>query len=165
MSCEFSFRWMDEERDNVLPILCEMPPRAQCPPEFTPVGETCYYLGDTPTDWETAQEICSILAPNGKLAELETVEEIYAVTEFLLNNGNGRNYWIGAEERGVDEYYEWASSGKTVFVTNWWHSYSPNSEMDDAIYLAAGIHKYRWDDCSRTCTGYELCEADPADLS
>ncbi|CAG0902538.1 unnamed protein product [Cyprideis torosa] len=90
MSCEFAFEWMDKERDNVLPILCEMPPRAQCPPEFTPVGETCYYLGDTPTTWETAQEVCSILAPNGKLAELETAEEIYAVTEFLISNGNDR---------------------------------------------------------------------------
>ncbi|CAG0910080.1 unnamed protein product, partial [Cyprideis torosa] len=151
---------MDKERDTMLPILCETPPRAQCPPEFTPVGETCYYLGDTRNPWETAEEICSILAPNGKLAELETTEEIYAVTEFLLSNGNDRGYWIGAEERGEDEYYEWASSGKPVFVTNWYKGYGPDPGTD----LTAGIHKYRWNDCPKTCTAYELCEADPADL-
>ncbi|CAG0906089.1 unnamed protein product, partial [Cyprideis torosa] len=158
--------WLDKERDTMLPILCEMPPRAQCPPEFIPVGETCYYLGDTANPWETAQEICSILSPNGKLAELETTEEIYAVTEFLLSNGNDRHYWIGAEERGRDNEYVWASSGKPVLVTNWFNGYAPDSGTDDAIFLLAGTAEYRWNDCPRTCGNiYELCEADPADLS
>ncbi|CAG0898755.1 unnamed protein product [Cyprideis torosa] len=75
------------------------------------------------------------------------------------------SYWIGAEERGTNQYYEWASSGKTVFVTNWWYGYSPDSGTDDTIVLAAGIHKYRWEDAPRTFSYYELCEADPADLS
>ncbi|CAG0911004.1 unnamed protein product, partial [Cyprideis torosa] len=114
---------------------------------------------------ESAQEFCKVLAPHGKLAELETAEEIYAVTEFLLSNGNDRDYWIGAEERGINQYYEWASSGKTVFVTNWNFNYSPESGTDNTIYLVQGIHKYRWDDASRTNSYYELCEADPADLS
>ncbi|CAG0892804.1 unnamed protein product [Cyprideis torosa] len=159
-----SVEWMDKERDNVLPILCEMPPRAQCPPEFIPVGETCYYLGNTTFTWDNAQEFCKVLAPHGKLAELETTEEIYAVTEFLLSNGNDRHYRIGAEERGQDNSYEWASSGKPVFVTNWYNGYAPDSGTDDTILLNYSF-KYRWNDSPRTNSYYVLCEADPADLS
>ncbi|CAG0892803.1 unnamed protein product [Cyprideis torosa] len=109
-----SVQWMDRERDNVLPILCEIPPRWKCPSTFSPVGGTCYYIGKSLLPWDAAQEFCHSLAPNGKLAELETVEEIYAVTEFLMKNGNNR---------------------------------------------------HRWNDSPRTDSAYELCEADPADLS
>ncbi|CAG0901594.1 unnamed protein product [Cyprideis torosa] len=175
MSCEFGFRFLDKQRDNELPILCQMPPKKQeeapkpppfCPASFTRVRNTCYYIGNHPTNWDYAQKNCKALAPNAKLAELETVEEIYAITEFMLKNGNNRYYWIGAEERGSNNEYVWAFSGKPVFVTNWWGSYVPDSRTDDAIHLThTTTPKYRWNDYPRTTSFYELCEADPEDLS
>ncbi|CAG0904892.1 unnamed protein product, partial [Cyprideis torosa] len=90
MSCEFTFEWMDKSRDTVLPVLCEVEPRAKCPAQFTAVGDTCYYLGNSSIDWNAAQDYCGILAPNGKLVELETLEEIYLLTEFLNKNSPDR---------------------------------------------------------------------------
>ncbi|CAG0901774.1 unnamed protein product [Cyprideis torosa] len=176
MSCEFGFRFLDKQRDNELPILCQMPPKKKeeapkpppfCPASFTRVGNTCYYIRNTgyENNWDNAQKSCKALAPNGKLAELETVEEIYAVTDFLLKNGNGHHYWIGAEEHGREKEYVWASSGKPVLVTNWYNGYSPDQTTDDVILLLGGSYKYRWNDWGRTNSLYELCEADPADLS
>ncbi|CAG0892262.1 unnamed protein product [Cyprideis torosa] len=167
MNCEFAFKWMVNERGNVLPILCEIPPRrAACPAPFTRVGNTCYNITGKSSTWVNAQKSCKALAPNGKLAELETVEEIYAVTDYMLKNGNNRDYWIGAEERGRNGEYVWASSGKPVVVTNWHYDYVPDSRTDDTIYvIGRSSYIYRWNDATRTATPYELCEADPADLS
>ncbi|CAG0892802.1 unnamed protein product [Cyprideis torosa] len=165
MTCEFSFEWLDKERDNVLPILCEMPPRSKCPEAFTPVGDTCYYLGDAATNWETAQEFCKVLTTNGKLAEFETAEEIYAVTDFLINNAPpNRNYWMGAEERGVNEDFYWVSSGKPMLAMNWRGGNGFEGNTNDTMFLEYGTN-YRWNDWPRTNSAYELCEADPADLS
>ncbi|CAG0907879.1 unnamed protein product, partial [Cyprideis torosa] len=88
MACEFSFQWMDKARHTELPVLCELPPRAKCPAQFTAVGDTCYHLGYSSTTWDLAQDYCHSLAPNGKLVELETLEEIYSVTDFLNENGD-----------------------------------------------------------------------------
>ncbi|CAG0908239.1 unnamed protein product [Cyprideis torosa] len=92
---------MDKARHIELPVLCELPPRAKCPAQFTAVGDTCYHLGYSSTTWDLAQDYCHSLAPNGKLVELETLEEIYSVTDFLNENSDpDRGRW-GAWEKSV----------------------------------------------------------------
>ncbi|CAG0906598.1 unnamed protein product, partial [Cyprideis torosa] len=166
MSCEFTFEWMDRARDTQLPVLCEMTPRAKCPEQFTEVGDSCYYVGNSAVHWDAAQDYCRILAPNGKLVELETIEEMYLVQDFLNENGDSsRDYWTGAEEQGRDDEYFWASSGKPVIITNWYSGYSPDSGTDGAVYLMSDPYRRRWNAIAKSyANAYELCEADPADL-
>ncbi|CAG0906957.1 unnamed protein product [Cyprideis torosa] len=157
---------MDKSRDTVLPVLCEVEPRAKCPAQFTAVGDTCYHLGFSSTTWDLAQDYCHSLAPNGKLIELETLEEIYLVTEFLNNNSDpSRDYWTGAEERQRHDEFYWASSGKPVVIANWYSDYAPDTDTDDAVHLGRGDnHGWRWNDNPKSTSRYELCEANPADL-
>ncbi|CAG0906156.1 unnamed protein product, partial [Cyprideis torosa] len=74
MACEFRYEWMDKQQNTKLPFLCEMTPKATCPSQFTPIGDSCYYFGTSTMPWDTAQEVCRTLAPNGKLVEMETAE-------------------------------------------------------------------------------------------
>ncbi|CAG0904893.1 unnamed protein product, partial [Cyprideis torosa] len=159
-------QWIDKSPNTELAVLCELPARPKCPEQFTEVGDSCYYLGNSAIDWNAAQDYCSILAPNGKLVELETLEEMYLVQDFLNENGDSsRAYWTGAEEQGRNDEYFWASSGKPVIITNWYSGYSPDSGTDDAVYLLDGSYRRRWNDLPKSYIGvYELCEADPADL-
>ncbi|CAG0893922.1 unnamed protein product [Cyprideis torosa] len=157
-------QWMDAPGHKELPIICEVPPRPKCPAVFTSVGESCYYLGNSSTTWSTAQEICRLLAPNGKLIELETLEEMYSINEFLTNNSPARDYWTGAEERDGEEEYSWTSSGKPVIITNWWGGKGgPDSNSNEGVYLRHNS-LWRWASDPKTLTLYELCEADPAEL-
>ncbi|CAG0910024.1 unnamed protein product [Cyprideis torosa] len=157
---------MDKSRDTVLPVLCEVEPRAKCPAQFTAVGDTCYHLGFSSTTWDLAQDYCHSLAPNGKLIELETLEEIYLVTEFLNNNSDpSREYWAGAEDREGHDGFYWASSDKPVVITNWWSGITFDKDKDDAVHLGRGDnHGWRWNDNPKSTSRYELCEANPADL-
>ncbi|CAG0908558.1 unnamed protein product, partial [Cyprideis torosa] len=74
MACDFGYEWMDKQQNTKLPFLCETTPKATCPSEFTPIGDSCYYFGTSTMPWDTAQEVCRTLAPNGKLVEMETAE-------------------------------------------------------------------------------------------
>ncbi|CAG0908384.1 unnamed protein product, partial [Cyprideis torosa] len=126
-----------------------------------------YYIGDTAASWDLAQEFCSVLAPNGKLIELETLEEIYLVTEFLNDNSDpSREYWAGAEERLRSGDFDWVSSDKPVVITNWFNGIPFDTDTDDAVYLLNGISygRGRWSWAPKSYSYYELCEADPADL-
>ncbi|CAG0896425.1 unnamed protein product [Cyprideis torosa] len=167
MACEFRYEWMDKQRDTKLPFLCETTPKATCPSQFTPIGDSCYYFGTSTMPWDTAQEVCRTLAPNGKLVEMETAEELYELTNFLMDFHTIGNphYWIGAQEQGYSGHYRWASSGKPVITTNWYANYSAAEGRKDDVVIFWRDGDWHWNDQPKSSPSHisALCEADPND--
>ncbi|CAG0897208.1 unnamed protein product [Cyprideis torosa] len=87
-----NFQWIEVDSQKTLPILCEIPPNPppvvlKCPYKFFPLGESCYrVVTDLQLTWDEAQSYCKSVANGGKLAELETHEEIVLVTTHLAEN-------------------------------------------------------------------------------
>ncbi|CAG0908734.1 unnamed protein product [Cyprideis torosa] len=97
---------------------------------------------------------------------METAEELYELTNFLMDfDFPSSNYWIGAQEQGYSGHYRWASSGKPVINTNWFANYTASDGRENDVVVFWRSCDWHWNDEPKTNTRYELCEADPADLT
>ncbi|CAG0892760.1 unnamed protein product [Cyprideis torosa] len=169
------FEWVDLSNGTELPILCEIPsnpPRValKCPDGFFLLGGgSCYAVFDNQTmsmTWDNAQTFCGALAAGGRLAELETSEEIAFMKNHLTGNGygcNGGTYWIGAEEIGNTNTYFWTSSGQVVAFYDWYQSEPNDGASGDAINLWC-LHNLQWADALKSKEYSFICEAPPVEL-
>ncbi|CAG0891462.1 unnamed protein product [Cyprideis torosa] len=136
-----------------------------CPTGFIPLGESCYAFGEEQgMDWYDSQTYCGSLAPGGKLIEIETAEEFYAVFTYIRENQRVwcGEYWIGAQERGYENNnFEWASTRWPVLFYNWWYDQPNDSRAGDAIVVSSH-QDWQWGDTG-TLYDYacQLCEAPP----
>ncbi|CAG0891463.1 unnamed protein product [Cyprideis torosa] len=114
--------------------------------------------------WDDSQSYCGSLAPGGKLIEIETAEEFYAVFSYLRENPPSLcyGYWIGAEERSLSNYFQWASTRWPVLFYNWYYSQPDDSPAGDAIYVRC-YDDWQWFDGSKSAGRYQLCEAPPTE--
>ncbi|CAG0903200.1 unnamed protein product [Cyprideis torosa] len=139
----------------------------QCNPPFTPVeGSHCYFLShdEFETNWLRAQQFCSWLHPEGRLAEFETLEELVGATVFLtIDNQNGTypwtapGPWIGAIELGDSNEFVWASSNSSIEATNWSPSRPNSPTVGDGVALDAS-NNFEWIDLSNGTEIPMLCE-------
>ncbi|CAG0901713.1 unnamed protein product [Cyprideis torosa] len=139
----------------------------QCNPPFTPVeGSHCYFLSydEFETNWMRAQQFCSWLHPEGRLAEFETLEELVGATVFLtIDNQNGTypwtapGPWIGAIELGDSNEFVWASSNSSIEATNWSPSRPNSPTVGDGVALDAS-NNFEWIDLSNGTEVPILCE-------
>ncbi|CAG0904857.1 unnamed protein product [Cyprideis torosa] len=170
LNCAANFEWQDVAAEVHLPFLCEIPPNAPtialtCPEGFILLGESCYALRDEQgMNWDDSQTYCASLAPGGKLIEIETAEEFYAVFSYLRENpppSCGPAYWIGAEEREGSDYFEWASTRWPVLFYNWYYNQPHDSTAGNAI--RADCTYWEWFDAQKSTPGHQLCEAPPTE--
>ncbi|CAG0895499.1 unnamed protein product [Cyprideis torosa] len=142
--CNYNFEWIDANNETSLPFLCEIeanpPPIAwRCPEGFFRLANSCYAYGDTEQlNWWDAQSYCGSLTAGGRLAEIETVEELSLLTAHLAENPTAncdRGYFIGAEDVGSNNHYKWASSGTPVAFYSWFPGQPNNDGADDAIAI------------------------------
>ncbi|CAG0900108.1 unnamed protein product [Cyprideis torosa] len=164
MDCEKSYEWYAESDRTSLPFICEKPPPTRCPEDFQAVGRTCYMLSSWIMHWNAASEYCPFYesqAPHSRLAELETWQEVELLTEYLRQNGNQLQYWIGASEVYSTGTYIWASTGETLTRFNWAEG---QPDQDDAAIALVRSADYQWKDFPKTQYEAVICEADPRDL-
>ncbi|CAG0900873.1 unnamed protein product [Cyprideis torosa] len=93
----------------------------ECPSGFVSVGHSCYAVFDEwSRTWDSAQAFCKAKAAGGRLAELETKEEIARLKDHLKGNGYYcKVYWIGGEEVGDTNTFAWASTGQRIGDSDW----------------------------------------------
>ncbi|CAG0907278.1 unnamed protein product [Cyprideis torosa] len=138
----------------------------ECPSGFVSVGHSCYAVFDKASDarsWDAAQAFCKAKAAGGRLAELETKEEITRLKDHLKGNGyECWSYWIGGEEVGDTNTFAWASTGQRIGDSDW-RSGMPNlSGLGDAIFLFCS-ENWQWADDPRSASRRFICEVPVTD--
>ncbi|CAG0907141.1 unnamed protein product, partial [Cyprideis torosa] len=108
------------------------PGSVDCPPEFDPVGSSCYLLQHSERlNWNDAQAACASKASNGKLMELESQDELDRVLQYLTADSTdcsmwgGYPIWIGGREQRNTNSFSWFKSGLPVDV-DYWYTDRPN---------------------------------------
>ncbi|CAG0906356.1 unnamed protein product [Cyprideis torosa] len=145
---------LEEEKEQVRHVIC--------PDGFILLGDSCYAIGEEQyRTWDDSQTYCGSLAPGGKLIEIETAEEFYAVFSYLRENPPScYGYWIGAEEREASNYFQWASTRWPVLFYNWQFNQPDASAAGNAIFVDCGSD-WQWWDAPKSAVAYQLCEAPP----
>ncbi|CAG0889525.1 unnamed protein product [Cyprideis torosa] len=169
LNCAANFEWQDVAAEVNLSFLCEIPPNAPtvaltCPEGFILLGESCYAVNTENMSWDDSQTYCGSLAPGGKLIEIETAEEFYAVFTYLRENPPWLcdGYWIGAEEREGSNYFEWASTRWPVLFYNWQPNEPDDSPAGDALWVYCSVD-WQWGDRNKSWGFRQICEAPPTE--
>ncbi|CAG0910036.1 unnamed protein product, partial [Cyprideis torosa] len=123
-------------------------PGKSCPNEFHRFGNTCYYLSTLKAPWDTAQEICKLLAPEGKLVEMNEEMTMYLVTGYISGRFEGTSstiapIWTGGIRNADSAGFQWASEEKEVKFMNWGQT-RPKNETDEIQGILI--------DCENGCT-------------
>ncbi|CAG0898068.1 unnamed protein product [Cyprideis torosa] len=139
----------------------ELPSILTCPEGFLLLGRSCYALGHKWLSWHASQTHCRSLAPNGRLAEIDTREKSELITRYYTENRPlGCWYWIGAEENGNTNQYSWSSTKTPVKFYNWGENQPTSSNAEDKISIDCS-HGWKWYDQPQSYLSYQLCEAPP----
>ncbi|CAG0903571.1 unnamed protein product [Cyprideis torosa] len=164
MDCENEFKWRDLERTTDLPFMCEAdanPPPVTwgCPEGFQMVGRGCYHFGTEQLNFDNSRTYCHGLG--GKLLEFETADEMFTFNDYFTENppSSCSGHWIGGEERGNSQQFQWISSARPVLFYNWLDY--PNSDSDQGLALECPRSpKWKWNDFPKSRTYNPICETD-----
>ncbi|CAG0889982.1 unnamed protein product [Cyprideis torosa] len=123
-------------------------PGKSCPNEFHRFGNSCYYLSTLKAPWDTAQEICKLLAPEGKLVEMNEKTTMYLVMGYLLGRFGETSstiepIWTGGIRNADSAGFQWASEEKEVTFMNWGET-GPKNQTDEIQGILI--------DCENGCT-------------
>ncbi|CAG0897998.1 unnamed protein product [Cyprideis torosa] len=182
LDCSKHYTWYDTKVDTVLPFVCESPPRPPsngtqegCRYPFTNIEDRyCYYFSGTNRLQRVhAQSYCKTLHPYGRLAEIETGEELVSLTLYLDDQDEQRKCgtwgapgpWIGGEELGNTNVFTWSSdvelgapSSLGVMISNWERGQPNSNTSNDGIALNC-TNRYAWFDAQNSTELPFVCEA------
>ncbi|XP_076080298.1 uncharacterized protein LOC143051198 [Mytilus galloprovincialis] len=140
------------------PVICPSPVSVPtCEFGWTLRGTSCYFFSGTQLGWNAAQSSCQ--AMGGRLAELETIEEINAV-KGVASVRNKQRFWIGGQRFGQGRFdFKWASTDQPITVPDWALPVQPNNQggNQDCILLSRP-NQYRWNDRPCRVTSHYICE-------
>ncbi|CAG0902981.1 unnamed protein product [Cyprideis torosa] len=123
LNCANYYSCYDATVDTTLPFICESPPRKPsdltqtqegCRFPFTIVADRyCYYLSGTNRLQRVhAQSYCKTLHPDGRLAEIETGEELVSLTLYFDDQDEERKCGTW----GAHTWFDTANSTELPFV-------------------------------------------------
>ncbi|CAG0898982.1 unnamed protein product, partial [Cyprideis torosa] len=182
LDCSKHYTWYDSKVDTVLPFVCESPPRPPsngtqegCRFPFTNIEDRyCYYFSGTNRLQRVhAQSYCKTLHPYGRLAEIESGEELVSLTLYLDDQDEQRKCgtwgapgpWIGGEELGNTSVFTWSSdvelgtpSSLGVMISNWGRGQPNSNTSNDGIALNC-TNQYAWFDAQNSTELPFVCEA------
>ncbi|CAG0905624.1 unnamed protein product [Cyprideis torosa] len=162
LSCDGGFGAKDETNLADNGFLCESDPRRTCPEDFVEWFDRCYYLSlEEKMNWYDAQAECNRKTANGKLVEIETIEEEVLLTAYLkLYDPICDNRWIGGIEDGSSNTFLWYSTGEPINQTFWYGGQPNNFETAGDVVYAVCNFDYEWGDASPTSSNFRefICE-------
>ncbi|CAC5424696.1 unnamed protein product [Mytilus coruscus] len=133
------------------PVAC--PPPVTCPPPvsvptcqfgWTLRGTRCYFFSGKKLPWKYAQSACQ--AKGGKLAELETREEIKAVKR-IASILKRTWFWIGGKRFGKGKFdFNWESTSQKITVSDWAYGKPSNKDGKEGCILLSEMYRYKWND-------------------
>merc|ERR1712021_302128 len=112
------------------------------------------------------------------LVEIESKAEDDFIIEKALSlasgNGDGLDYWIGAQDSDGDGVWNWATSGKPLVYTNWWTDHGnlnstcvqllkngrTSPKKLDSFYWTMAAGNYNQKDCKDGDNSI-ICEKNP----
>lgn len=139
-----------------------------CPNGYYQHGDNCYLLSLDRASYSTAMRACETLG--GELACINDAEENAFVTDLLLGNDD---FWIGLNDRDVDNTFQWANKQCTSDYRNWMDGEPNNAagglEGDpDCVrmcpsaaspgYVDGSCHPGQWADYACPAENHYVCE-------
>jgi hypothetical protein len=57
----------------------------------------------------------------------------------------GQNFWIGANDREIEDDWIWESDKSKLLFKNW-HDGEPNDSNEDCVHMKLANSQYKWND-------------------
>ncbi|XP_058457354.1 proclotting enzyme-like [Malaya genurostris] len=120
---------------------------------------------DSKVNWFQAGDHCRSLGQH--LAEIKSEQENIKLKEVIAKagtetdaNGNThlKQFWIGANDLGVNGVYKWQFSGKPISFTNWRNGEPNNKNNNEHCVTVMGNKQAHWVDVNCKGKRQVLCE-------
>ncbi|XP_071084965.1 perlucin-like isoform X1 [Haliotis cracherodii] len=129
----------------------------RCQLGFTNLGRGCYLFSHNHATYAEANSFCLFFGSH--LADITSKNEDDLIRSYVLRNGKGSQFYIGATDLRAEGIWTWEHPlRKVVGYTNWYPGEPNNHEGKEHCMVIHYGHRFKWNDAYCYTKARFICE-------